>query len=640
MIKINEFSVFFKKNKSKIMQFIIFFAISFVIVLPNLLSFAVINDMPFHLNRIQSLAASLKSGNFYPIIYGSALNNYGYANGVFYPQLFLYIPAILVCLGARVTTAYSIFVIILNITTSYISYYSCKYFLTTVSKKIKSSSLVKKLSTKDIQKISMIFAVFYTCGFYRILNYIKSSLGELIALTFFPIVVVGIFEIFLPVMLKNNNQDNSNLEDTKYLEKTKWWILTLGMSLLLNCHILSVFIASTIIGIIAIINLKNIKTFFKPLLNATLSTALLNAYVLFPLIEQMTSNTFYFNIKNSVGSLSSNSLHVLFVKISPILLILLDTFFFVYFMHKIHKEKNNETKLEKIIKSTIYLFIIFSSNLFPWTLLNEKPIIKTLQFPWRIYLIATTLICFVYCIYTYKHIKKKHRLSAIVLISAYLLTSTSLFIFNRFSTNNSRSDYIPSTCEIGNGEYLPIKYSGDIKINTNGENDESNVKNIATKDRYKKENNNKVVILTDSNNPSDSNSNKIKIKYNYKKKENNIDLKYTITSNVSSNSANQESLKLELPVIYYKGYTAKIVEGTKDANIEINESPNGLIMLTIDNDTKTGKSVRINVKYSYTPIQIISFIISASSIICATYMFFKKLPLMLNKMRQSKNENI
>lgn len=640
MTKFNDFIEFLKKYKSKIIQFIIFFVISFVIVLPNLLSFAVINDIPFHLNRIQSLAASLKNGNFYPIIYGSTLNNYGYANGVFYPQLFLYIPAILVCLGIRVTTAYSIFVIILNITTSYISYYSCKYFLTTVSKKMKSSSLVKKLSNKDIQKISMIFTVFYTCGFYRMLNYIKGSLGELIALSFFPIVVVGIFEIFLPVMLKNNNQDNSKLEAAKYLEKTKWWILTLGMSLLLNCHILSVFLASTIIGIIVIINIKNIKIYFVPLLKTTLSTVLLNAYILFPLIEQMTSNTFYFNVKNAVGSLSSNSLHVLFVKISPILLILLDAFFFVYFMHKIHKEKNNETKLEKIIKSTIYLCIIFSSNLFPWTLLNGKPIIKTLQFPWRIYLIATTLICFVYCIYTYKHIKKTHRLSAIILISAYLLSSASLFIFNRFSTNNSHSDYVPSTCEIGNGEYLPIKYSGDIKINTNSENDKRNVKNIASKDRYKKENNNKIVILNNSNNISDRDSDKFKIKYSYKKKENNIDLKYVIVSNTSNNSANQESLKLELPVIYYKGYTAKIIEGNKNANIEISESPSGLIMLTIDNETKTGKSVRINVKYSYTPIQIISFIISAGSIICATYMFFKKLPLVLNKMRQSKNENI
>jgi hypothetical protein len=50
------------------------------------------HDMTFHLNRILGIEETLKSGMFPVRLNGYSLNGYGYADPVFYPQLFLYIP--------------------------------------------------------------------------------------------------------------------------------------------------------------------------------------------------------------------------------------------------------------------------------------------------------------------------------------------------------------------------------------------------------------------------------------------------------------------------------------------------------------------------------------------------------------------
>ena len=53
------------------------------------------HDLLFHLFRIDGIADGLQSGQFPVRLYGNDLNGYGYGVSMFYPELFLYVPALL-----------------------------------------------------------------------------------------------------------------------------------------------------------------------------------------------------------------------------------------------------------------------------------------------------------------------------------------------------------------------------------------------------------------------------------------------------------------------------------------------------------------------------------------------------------------
>ena len=74
------------------------------------------HDLSFQLSRISSLAESFKLGEI-PRVYLGYLNNYGYANGLFYGDLLLYIPALLVGLGMNVVLAYKLFLVLVTVAT-------------------------------------------------------------------------------------------------------------------------------------------------------------------------------------------------------------------------------------------------------------------------------------------------------------------------------------------------------------------------------------------------------------------------------------------------------------------------------------------------------------------------------------------
>lgn len=67
------------------------------------------SDDTFHLIRISSLATALKNGMFPVKFHPTLCRGYGYGVGFFYPNLFLYLPAILIVLGVSQNVAYKIF---------------------------------------------------------------------------------------------------------------------------------------------------------------------------------------------------------------------------------------------------------------------------------------------------------------------------------------------------------------------------------------------------------------------------------------------------------------------------------------------------------------------------------------------------
>ncbi|MBO8441230.1 MAG: hypothetical protein IAA89_02145 [Firmicutes bacterium] len=86
-------------------------------------------------------------------------------------------------------------------------------------------------------KKSILFSLIYTTMPYHLfLGLWNGTLGEFIAYTFLPIAFVGIYHIF-------------------WGDKNKWWLLALGMSLVLYSHLVSAFIIAMFIGVVIIFKL-------------------------------------------------------------------------------------------------------------------------------------------------------------------------------------------------------------------------------------------------------------------------------------------------------------------------------------------------------------------------------------------------
>ena len=211
-----------ENNKSMVIKVLIFLVLAILISIPYINSKTIFaHDISYHLNRIVSIKEELELGNF-PVVMHSNLNDgFGYANPLFYPELFLYLPAVICMLGANVFVSYKIFIFFVNLVTILITYYS--------------ANIVFKN-----KKITWITVLLYTVAFYRVSDiYIRGAIGEVLALTFFPLIISGLYEII-------------------YGENKKWWIICFGLFGVINSHMLTFAMCILFIIIICLFNIVQI----------------------------------------------------------------------------------------------------------------------------------------------------------------------------------------------------------------------------------------------------------------------------------------------------------------------------------------------------------------------------------------------
>ena len=111
-----------QKIKYKIAYLVLLLGVSLPLFVPGIEGHFG-QDLGFHLNRIEGLFLELKSGHFPVYIESYWMNGYGYANAIYYGDLFLYFPAILRLLGVPVVASYKLYLLAINICTILI----CKY---------------------------------------------------------------------------------------------------------------------------------------------------------------------------------------------------------------------------------------------------------------------------------------------------------------------------------------------------------------------------------------------------------------------------------------------------------------------------------------------------------------------------------
>lgn len=497
------------------------------------------HDLAFHLSRISAIKDNLKLGIIGGYIYPNYLGGYGYGNGLFYPDLFLYIPAFLSYLGLSVITSYKIFLLLISFCSV-----STMYICVNGIGKNKKSALISSF--------------IYGFASYRLVDmFTRAALGETLAFVFAPLVIYGMYKII-------------------YDDYKKFYILTIGMSGLILSHLISTYLIGIVLVILCLVNIKKLfkeKKRILYLIIAALSTLCLTAYFIFPMLEQMGSGKFIFNNLDETSKLLERSLPIWSIFIEFPYHVLrklwiptgLGIGFFVLIYCYLKEVKDND-KFTNFCFITGIIFLIFSTNLFPWNLFQK--VLSPIQFPWRFYFISVLLLSIGSGIMLSKkniNIEKKAKFLFIVFLIPVLTIGT----LNFFEKNIKEvGEY-----EISFGEYMPLNANKDYILERGD-------------------------IITS----------KYPLEHTFTR--NGLKLEIEYHNNTNNNS-------LELPLLYYKGY--KALNNEKE-ELNVYQTDNGLV--GVDVDTSDGI---IYVSYGGTKIQKLSKIISIMTmIIFAIYLYLKK----------------
>lgn len=528
------------------------------------------HDINFHLVRIEGLKEALSNFQIPARIHPLENNGYGYATSMVYPELFLYIPAILRILNTSMVFSYKILLFLINVVAIFCMYLSVKN--------------ISKSTTAGI-----ISAIIFSAANYRLGNiFTRAAVGEALALSFFPLAIWGLYEVCLG-------------------NRKKWYILVIGISCIIQSHILSLlFLAITCI-VIGIAFIKNIikEKRYKEIAISLITILLINFWFILPFID-------IYKLDLNVKNVSENSTVYVFHKYTVIPAQLFNIFDTAY---SLNLAKDNELDMENemsytlgilvtagVIISAIYfvknrnknndylkfikvligigiVFLILSTNLVPWEELENKfSIIKkiclTMQFGWRFLGITTVNIAIATGIILGKYVDERYdenkdfiaNYKIVIIMCAIAFVAVPLFLGEyskqfKFITNEYKLNYDLS----GQGEYFI--YGTDTSA--------------LKEDKYLTSDN--QIIIN-----------------NYEKNDDEITLTY-------KNKIGKGYI--EVPLLYYPGYVAKDENGKK---LNVVCGDNNVLRVELENECNNGK---ITIEYKEKTLYVIADIISLVSII-------------------------
>ncbi len=409
-------------KKKNIVLFLLVIAIISSITLFLIPNMSRGHDLAFHLSRISAIKDNLKLGIMGGYIYPNYLGGYGYGNGLFYPDLFLYIPAFFSYLGLSVITSYKLFLLLISFC-SVGAMYIC----------------VKEISKN--KKSALISSFIYGFASYRLIDmFTRAALGETLAFVFAPIIIYGMYEII-------------------YGDYKKFYILTIGMSGLILSHLISTYLIGIVLVIMCLVNIKKLfkeKKRILYLVLAALATVCLTAYFIFPMLEQMLSGKFIFNNLDETSKLLERSLPIWSIFIEFPYHVLRKLWIptgigigFIVLIYYYFKNFKNYDKFTHFCFITAMIFLICATNIFPWNLFQN--ILSPIQFPWRFYFISVLLLSVGSGLMLSKSTKDINK-RARVLFILFLIPVITISTVNFFEKNIKEvGDY-----EISFGEYMPL----------------------------------------------------------------------------------------------------------------------------------------------------------------------------------------
>lgn len=349
-------------------------------------------DTPFHMLRIEGIKEGLLSGQFPVKMQPGWLYGYGYPVSVYYGDLFLYPAAILRLIGFPVHTVYNILLVFINLATAAVSYISFHKLI------------------KD-RYIALMGSLLYTLVPYRIMNmYNRGGLGEVLAVIFLPLIIYGFYAVF-----------TYDTNDKKY--KNLWIPLAVGFTGIIQSHVLTCVMCALFIIPVCIIKIKAvlIRERFFVLAKTVIYTALLNIWFIFPFLTSMeglavtesekaghiqflgTELVRLFNLlypgttNEDVTSLGHMTLGIGLVFVIPL-------FLYLALCAWIREEQ----KFKDRMKSLRFLFWLSVCSLylatiyFPWDFLAEllgknRVWVANIEFPWRFLELSCVFLVLLLC---------------------------------------------------------------------------------------------------------------------------------------------------------------------------------------------------------------------------------------------------
>ena len=210
------------------------------------------HDIDYHLQRISAMAAELSYGQFPVRMTTDTLNGYGYANSLCYCELFLTLPALLYNAWLPLRTCYQVYIFVVTLSTAIIAY--CSFGKITASR-----------------KLGLLGAALYTLSCYRLVcTYIRASVGEYTAITFLPLVLVGLY----------------NIATTEKPRFAQWVPMAFGMAALVQCHLLSCELIALLLVVFCLLRLRDTLRPARLLawVKAALLAVALSAWYFFPFL--------------------------------------------------------------------------------------------------------------------------------------------------------------------------------------------------------------------------------------------------------------------------------------------------------------------------------------------------------------------
>lgn len=331
------------------------------------------DDLEFHMTRIRGLAGALQSGQF-PVRLSTAFaSGYGMSVDMMYPELFLYIPAVLYLAGVSLVTSYKFLILCVNIASACIGLYSFKRLL-------------------GSERYGLAVTLLWLLNPYRLVNiFFRAAVGEMLALVFLPLLLYGVYELV-------------------FGNARKWYVSAIAATGIIQSHILSVEMSVIFVAAVMVLGLGSIlkngwKERFKGMAKAALTVIGVNLWFLVPFLthfgdgnriqEQATSlqdsavdlyDIFHFAVKY-VGPYENGGVRRQeFVSIGPV--VLLGSIIFLYYAFIKKSLEKRIRKIGLICLGAGACSCYLATRLFPWRYIQNEMewlynVLGIIQFPWR-----------------------------------------------------------------------------------------------------------------------------------------------------------------------------------------------------------------------------------------------------------------
>ncbi len=229
------------------------------------------HDGFFHIFRIEGLAQSMSEGIFPTRMQYSQIRGLGYPVSIFYGDVFLYPAAIMRLMGISPMVAFKATMVFLSALSVALAYVSFR-------------------SISQSRSIGLIVTILWMFAPYHLLcSWLRSALGEVSAMAFFPVVVLGIYWLFI------------SREEKKPFTGV---VLGLAAAFILTSHIISTFLVLVFAlpFLVCAFIFGDARYCLKHILFAALLAILLSLWYLVPFFDSYLSQSLYVNDGSMVKS--------------------------------------------------------------------------------------------------------------------------------------------------------------------------------------------------------------------------------------------------------------------------------------------------------------------------------------------------